>query len=68
MQRCDICGGLIWGRPHRLLIGFAPATAGQCLEVCAKCNDDMLAVQHMLQERRTVMEDAGAAAVHREID
>jgi hypothetical protein len=66
-MKCDICGTELWTNHPRVLLMGGRAEVGVRLEVCRVCYNNMMFLRGILSQR-TVMDDAGAAAVHREVD
>ena len=66
-MKCDICGTELWTNHPRVLLMGGRAEVGVRLEVCKVCYDNMMFLRGILNQR-TVMDDAGAAAVHCPVD
>lgn len=47
-QQCDVCGCVLWHRPHEMIVGVTPATAGRHIYVCDQCRDEILTVRSMI--------------------
>ena len=61
-MKCDICGTELWTNHPRVLL-----MRGRRLEVCRVCYNNMMFLRGILGQR-TVIDDAGAAAVHCPVD
>ena len=67
-MRCNICGRELWTEdPKELLVKQQDGTRMR-LDVCDRCWKIWTWAQELKEDRRTVMDDAGAAAVHCPVD
>jgi hypothetical protein len=45
---CDVCGAILWGQSHDILIGATPATPGRWVRVCGRCCTELETVRAMI--------------------